>query len=119
MAQITTIDEYIMQFPLEHQAKMKELRAIIKEVAPQAKEKISWGMATFVWHKNLVHFAGNKHHIGFYPGASGVVYFLTKSTAFQTSKGTIKFPLDQPLPKALIADVVRFRIKENEELANV
>lgn len=112
--EITTIDQYIAQFPTEIQARMSVLRAVIKKAAPEAKEKISWGMATFTLHGNLVHFAGQKHHIGFYPGVSGVEFFKTKSTAFKTSKGGVQLPNDKPLPLDIIREVVVFRVEEDK-----
>jgi uncharacterized protein YdhG (YjbR/CyaY superfamily) len=108
-----TIDEYIAKFPVNVQIKLREIRAIIKSAAPEADEKISYGMPTFYFHRNLVHFAAHTNHIGFYPGASGVVEFVKESNIYRSAKGSIQFPLDQPLPSVLITNVVKFRIKEN------
>ncbi|MDF9825431.1 uncharacterized protein YdhG (YjbR/CyaY superfamily) [Breznakia sp. PF5-3] len=116
MSEIHTIDEYIAQFPKSHQKQMKELRMIIKQNAPEASEKISWGMATFVLHKNLMHFAANKNHIGFYPTPSGVAHFLDELKDYKTTKGGIQFPIDRPLPKVLIAKIVKYRVEENKTL---
>lgn len=113
----TTIDEYILQYPPEVQAKMNALRDTIRQAAPAASEKISWGMATYVLHGNLVHFAGEKNHIGFHPAPSAIEAFKTKLAAYHTSKGTVQFPYDQPLPLELIAKMVRFRAAEQEALA--
>ena len=113
--EITTIDEYIAQYPPEIQERMKELRAVIKKAAPEAKEKISWGMATFSLNENLVHFAGQKHHIGFYPGVSGVDFFRTISSDFKTSKGSVQFPNNRPLPLDIVSQTVAFRVKENKD----
>lgn len=107
------IDQYIAQYPKELQDKMQELRSIIKSAAPEAEEKISWGMPTFFQKKNLVHFAMHKAHIGFYPGESGVSNFTNRLAEYRHSKGAIQFPLDAPLPKELIRDIVLFRLKEN------
>ncbi len=108
------IDEYISQFPDGIQTVMQAIRKTIREAAPEASEKISWGMATFVYHGNLVHFAGNKNHLGFYPGASGVEHFAGELVEYKTSKGAIQFPYDKPLPHELIGRIVRFRAAENE-----
>ena len=116
-ATITTIDEYILQYPPEVQALMKALRATIREAAPTAGEKISWGMATFVLHGNLVHFAGEKKHIGFHPAPSAIEAFAPELAGYHTSKGTVQFPYEKPLPLELISKMVRFRVTEQEALA--
>jgi uncharacterized protein YdhG (YjbR/CyaY superfamily) len=108
-----SIDEYIVQFPLEIQEKLKKLRTVIKESAPEAQEKISWGMATFVLHGNLVHFAAFKNHIGFYPSPSGIDNFKEELSEFKGSKGAIQFPLTKEIPYELISKIVRFRVTEN------
>ena len=107
------IDKYIAQCPVEYQEKLYEMREMIKEVAPEASEKISWSMPTFYLKGNLVHFALHKTHIGLYPGASGVEQFLPKLKEYKHSKGAIQFPINKPLPKALIQEIVLFRRKEN------
>ena len=112
-----TIDEYIGQFEPAVQERLQTMRQVIRKAAPEAKEKISWGMATFSLHGNLVHFAAAKRHIGFYPGASGVEAFADKLKDFETSKGTIRIPFDRPLPLELIEEIVLFRAKQNEEAA--
>ncbi|MDR3140115.1 MAG: DUF1801 domain-containing protein [Tannerellaceae bacterium] len=105
------IDEYIAGFPANVQELMKQLRATINEAAPEAKEKISWGMATFVQKGNLIHFAGHKKHIGLYPGPEAIEAFKEKLSAFKTSKGAIQLPLDKPAPLSLIAEIVSFNVK--------
>lgn len=107
------IDQYILQYPLEFQQKLQEIRNIIKEAAPEATEKISWRMPTFYLNGNLVHFALHKTHIGFYPGAEGVEQFKSKLGDYKYSKGAIQFPLSKPLPKELITEIVKFRVGEN------
>ena len=109
-----SIDEYISLFSSEVQEMLKTLRKVIKEAAPAAEEKISWQMPTFVLHGNLVHFAAFKHHIGFYPGPSGIEAFKKELAKYEGAKGSVQFPLDQPLPLALISKVVKFRVGENE-----
>lgn len=110
------IDEYIAQYPEDLQRKLQEIREIIKDAAPMASEKISWQMPTFYLNGNLVHFAMNKSHLGFYPGASGVENFENRLQEYKHSKGAIQFPLNQPLPKKLIVDIVVFRVKENQKI---
>lgn len=109
-----SIDEYISQFPLELQEKLQALRKVIKESAPDAKEKISYQMPTFALHKNLVHFAAYKNHIGFYPTSSGIEAFKQEISNYKSSKGAVQFPINQPLPFELISKIVKFRV--NEEL---
>ncbi len=108
-----TIDEYIARFPAEVQAVLCEVRGAIRRAAPDAAEKISWQMPTFWQNGNLVHFAAAKNHIGFYPGESGVRVFGDTLTEYKTSKGAIQFPLDKPIPVALVEEITRFRVKEN------
>jgi uncharacterized protein YdhG (YjbR/CyaY superfamily) len=110
---IKTVDEYIESFPKEIQATLRELRQAIKEAAPQAEETISYQMPAFKQNGILVYFAAFKKHIGFFPTASGVEAFKDKLSAYETSKGTIRFPTDQPLPLELVKEIVRFRVKEN------
>lgn len=113
----TTIDEYILQYPPEIQEIMNSLRATISQAAPTAKEKISWGMATFTLHGNLVHFAGEKKHIGFHPAPSAIIAFADELVDYHTSKGTVQFPYEKPLPLELIDKMVCFRVAEQEALA--
>jgi len=107
------IDEYISLFPKETQALLRQMRATIKEVAPDAEEAIKYQMPTFVLKGNLVHFAAYKNHIGFYPVPTGIEKFKKELSAYKTSKGAVQFPLDKPLPLALIRKVVKFRVAEN------
>ena len=92
------------------------MRSLIRDEAPSATEKIGYGIPTYVLKKNLVHFGAAKHHVGFYPGPSAVEHFADELTDFHTSKGTIQFPLDAPLPEDLIRRIVRFRIQENQAI---
>jgi uncharacterized protein YdhG (YjbR/CyaY superfamily) len=107
------IDEYIANFPVHIQEKLNELRAIIKKAAPEAEEKISYQMPAFTLKGILVYFAGYTNHIGFYPTSSGVETFKDELAGFKSSKGTIQFPIDKPLPADLITRIVIFRSKEN------
>jgi uncharacterized protein YdhG (YjbR/CyaY superfamily) len=110
---VSTIEEYIATFPYHIQKKLKEIRATIKKAAPEAEEKISYQMPAFNLKGNLVYFAGYTSHIGFYPTSSGVEAFKKELAGYKTSKGTIHFPIDKPLPLDLIANIVVFRLKEN------
>ncbi len=107
------IDEYIAQFPQEIQTILTRLRETIHQAAPTATEKISYRMPTFFLGKNLVHFAAFKQHIGFYPGASGVANFEKELIPYKWAKGSIQFPIGQPLPWELITRIVKYRVKEN------
>lgn len=112
---INSIDEYIRQFPKEVQDILQNLREVIKESAPDAVEKISYQMPAFSWNGNLVYFAANKNHIGFYPTPSGIAAFQHKLTEFKSSKGAVQFPKDKPLPYELISEIVKFRVAENRK----
>jgi uncharacterized protein YdhG (YjbR/CyaY superfamily) len=116
---ICTIDEYIVAFPEDIQKKLREMHKAIRAAAPDATEKISYQMPTFFLNGNLVHFAAFKNHIGFYPTASGVAHFTTELASYQTSKGAIQFPLDQPIPFDLVTRIVQFRVMENLQKAQV
>ena len=107
------IDEYILNFPAEVQEKLKSLRKVIKESAPDAEEKITYQMPTYALHGNLVHFAAYKNHIGFYPTPSGVDAFKEELSEYKLAKGSVQFPLDEPLPNELISKIVKFRVAEN------
>lgn len=110
---ISSIDEYIVQFPPELQKTLQQLRQAIRQAAPEAQERMNWQMPTFFLEGNLVHFAAHKHHIGFYPAASGIDAFAQQLSAYRTSKGAVQFPLDKPLPYDIIRQMVAFRVQEN------
>ncbi|HWN44251.1 MAG TPA: DUF1801 domain-containing protein [Thermoanaerobaculia bacterium] len=101
------------EFPPETRKVLEELRALIKASAPGATEKISYAIPTFHLNGNLVHFAGYEKHIGFYPGTSGIQAFKEDLKPYKSAKGSVQFPLDQPLPTNLIRRIVEFRVKEN------
>jgi uncharacterized protein YdhG (YjbR/CyaY superfamily) len=109
----TNTDEYIAMFPTEVQEVLEKLRQTIKNAAPQAEETISYQMPAFKLHGSLVYFAAYKKHIGFYPTASGISAFKEHLTNYEVSKGTIKFPINEPLPFDLITTIVKFRVEEN------
>jgi uncharacterized protein YdhG (YjbR/CyaY superfamily) len=108
-----TIDEYIRSFPVDIQARLQQLRALIRRVAPGAQEKISYQMPTFYLNGNLVHFAAYPEHIGFYPTPSGIEAFQQELSKYKSSKGAVQFPLDAALPLKLIESMVKFRVKQN------
>lgn len=110
---LQTIEEYIGNFPKDVQKPLRILRSAIKKLAPGAKEVISYGIPTFKLNGNLVHFAGFKTHIGFYPTPSPIAHFKKELAKYSTSKGTIRFPLNKPLPMPLITKIVKFRLKQN------
>lgn len=113
----SNIDEYIANFPEDVQEKLQELRATIKAAAPEAQEAISYQMPTFKLKGNLVYFAAYQNHIGFYPAPKGIEAFKEELAQYKGGKGTVQFPLDQPLPLELISKIVRFRAAENLEKA--
>lgn len=108
-----SIDDYILSFPPEVQEILKTLRKVIKESAPDAVEKMSWQMPTFVLHGNLVHFAAYKNHIGFYPAPSGIDAFKQELSEYKGAKGSVQFPLNKPLPYDLVSKIVKYRVAEN------
>ncbi|HTF20595.1 MAG TPA: DUF1801 domain-containing protein [Chryseolinea sp.] len=109
----TTIDEFIAAYPPAVQDKLRKLRDTIRKAAPAAAEAIKYGIPTFVLNGNLVHFAGYEHHIGFYPAPSGILEFRKELAAYESAKGSVRFPLDKPLPLSLVAQIVKFRVAEN------
>jgi uncharacterized protein YdhG (YjbR/CyaY superfamily) len=111
------IDEYIADFPLDIQEILKKVRATIKKAAPDAEEIINYGIPTFTLKGNLVHFAGFKTHIGFYPTPSGIEKFKKDLSVYKWAKGSVQFPLDKPIPYGLITKIIKFRVKENMEKA--
>jgi len=114
-----SIDNYIATFPEEIQKKLQELRATIKASAPGAEEKISYQIPTFALKGNLVHFAAYKNHIGFYPTSSGIQAFKNELSIYEGAKGTVRFPIDKPLPLELISKIVKFRVAENLKRAEI
>ena len=108
-----TIDEYIAGFPEDIQARLQKIRQTIREAAPDAQEAIKYQMPTFTLKGNLVHFAAFKHHIGFYPAPSGIERFQAELAMYKGARGSVRFPLDQPIPFDLITEIVKFRVKEN------
>ena len=111
------IDKHIAGFPKDVQVVLQKLRKTIRKAAPNAQETINYGIPTFTLEGNLVHFAGFKSHIGFYPTPSGIEKFKKELSAYEGAKGSVKFPLDKPIPYELISRIVLFRVKEKLERA--
>jgi len=115
-----SIDEYIAGFPPKTQEVLAELRALIKASAPAATETISYAIPTFDLNgKHLVHFAGYERHVGLYPAPSGLEAFKEDLKPYKQGKGSVQFPLDQPLPTDLIRRIVEFRVAQNTGKASV
>jgi uncharacterized protein YdhG (YjbR/CyaY superfamily) len=114
-----SIDEYIAGFPPETREALQELRALVRATAPAATETISYAIPTFDLHgKHLVHFAGFRHHIGFYPTASGIAAFREELKPYKSAKGSVQFPLGESLPMDLVRRIVEFRVQETTRKAS-
>ena len=109
---IATIDEYIAGFPAEVRKRLTRLRSTIRRAAPDAGEKIAYRIPTFTLNGNLVHFAAFAHHIGFYPGPTGIARFADELKPYPNAKGSVQFPHDAPLPFDLVTAIVKFRVEE-------
>ncbi len=109
---IESIDQYIRQFDEDRQVVLQKIRDIILKNAPEAEERIRYGIPTFYFKENLVHFASFKKHIGFYPTPSGISEFSKELSSYKTAKGSVQFPLNRPVPYDLIERIVRFRVEE-------
>jgi uncharacterized protein YdhG (YjbR/CyaY superfamily) len=108
------VDKYLAKVPAEARATLEKLRQTIRAAAPKAVEVISYDIPTFKHHGMLVAFAAFKHHCSFFPGAAVLETYKDELKGYQTSKGTIRFPSDKPLPTSLVKRLVKARIKENE-----
>ena len=109
----TSVDQYIASFPSEVRAILKKVRATVRKAAPKAEETIKYRLPTLVLHGNLVHFGEFKTHIGFYATPSGNEQFRKELSAYKGAKGSVQFPLSEPIPFGLIGKIVRFRVQEN------
>lgn len=107
------IDEYIADFPKEVQEILQQIRSLVRRAAPEAKETIKYQIPTYVLNGNLVHFAAYKKHIGFYPTPSGIEQFKEELSAYKSAKGSVQFPIAEPIPLDLIEKIVRHRVVEN------
>src|SRR6202040_4032691 len=114
-ARPTSITEYINAAPKEARQKLREMRACIRASAPGTKESLKWGMPAFSYRRILVTFEAHKHHIGFYPTPSAVRAFANDLAKFATARGSIQFPLEKPLPLALIRKITAFRVRASIE----
>lgn len=113
MKKYKDIDEYLTDFSGDTRKRLDDIRKTVKEAVPKAKEKVAYGIPTFTFHGNLVHFAGYKTHIGFYPGSAPIREFADDLSGYKTSKGTIQFPLDKPLPLDLIREITQSCVECN------
>lgn len=107
------IDEYIANFPPDVREILQKIRMTIRQAAPEAEETINYQIPTFTLNGNLVHFAGYKKHVGFYPTPSAIDKFKRELCAYKGGKGSVQFPLNQPIPYDLISEIVKFRVEEN------
>lgn len=107
------VDAYIAGFPKTTQARLRKIRAAIRKEAPEAEEGIGYQIPAYKFHGPLVYFAGYEGHIGFYPGAAGIANFKREIAAYKSAKGSVQFPLDEPLPLDLVSRIVAFRVREN------
>ena len=114
-----SIDEYIAGFPNDVQEILEKIRMTIRKAAPAAEEAIKYQIPTFTLKGNLVHFAAYKSHIGFYPAPTGIEKFKKELAIYASGKGTLKFPLDKPIPFDLISRIVKFRVRKNLDRAEV
>jgi len=112
-----TIDEYISKYPEDVQVILQRFRNTIKKAAPKAEETISYQMPAFKQDGMLVYFAGWQTHVGFYPVSSAIREFAKELSKYESSKGTVKFPIDKPVPYGLVSRIVKFRVKENQAKA--
>lgn len=110
----TTTNEYICSFPDTTQVLLQQVRAAIRKAAPEAVECISYGIPTFKLNGNLVHFAGYKNHIGFYPGADSIAAFAEELSGYKSAKGSVQFPIDKKMPLTLIGRIVKYRVKQQK-----
>ena len=110
-----TTSEYIRQFPAPVQKRLRAIRSMIKKLAPEADEKLSYGMPYFHLNGRLVYFAAFKKHIGLYPMASGIEKFKKELVKYKHAKGSVQFQHDEQLPFVLIEKIIKFRIKENRK----
>ncbi|HJW18414.1 MAG TPA: DUF1801 domain-containing protein [Flavisolibacter sp.] len=113
MEKVNSIDEYIQGFPSSIQKLLQQVRTTIKMAAPEAEETIKYAMPTFTLNGNLIHFAAFKNHIGLYPTPGGIDKFKKELSKYKGAKGSVQFPLDQPMPLELISAIVKYRVEQN------
>lgn len=117
MSKSATVDSYIAGFSPEIQSRLRQMQATIARLAPEATETIGYGIPTFKLEGNLVHYAGYANHVGFYPGGVGIAAFQNELAGYKSSKGSVQFPHDRPLPLALVKKIVKFRVAQNKAKA--
>lgn len=110
-----SVDAYIKRFPLPTQKILEKVRRVIKKAAPDAEELIGWGMPAYKLNGYVVFFAGYKNHVGLYPVPSGIRAFKKDLKGYKTGKGSVQFPIDEPIPYELIGRITRFRANENRK----
>lgn len=108
MQQAQTIDQYVHALPESTQQVLKKVQTIIEHIAPNAEAKISYGVPTYREGKKVIHFGGYDGFISLYPSAAGIAAFADQLKSYETSKGTVRFYLNQPVPYDLIEDIVRY-----------
>ena len=113
MKKVKDVDEYISMFPEETQTLLSQLRDVVKNTVPKATEVISYNMPAYMLEGRLLYFAAFSKHIGFYPMTSTIANFEKSLALYKHAKGSVQFPLDQPLPVTLITKMIKFRAKEN------
>lgn len=118
MKKSASVDEFIASFPKDVQTTLQTLRRAIRAAAPEAGEKIGYGIPTFTLHGNLVHFSAYATHVGFYPGPDAIRTFKKELAKYGLAKGTVRFPIDKPLPLALVRKIVLHRVKQNAARAS-
>jgi uncharacterized protein YdhG (YjbR/CyaY superfamily) len=114
-ARPTSIAEYINAAPKQARKKLREMRACVRASAPGAEESLKWGMPAFSYKRILVMFAAFKHHISFFPAARAMKAHAKELSRFVTGRRSIQFPLEKPLPPALIRKITAFRVRESIE----
>jgi len=112
MDKFDTVDDYIRSFPHKVRIILEQIRDIVKKAAPDVEERIAYGMPTYKMKRNLVHFAAFRGHIGLYPTPSATKTFTNELEPYESGKGSIRFPLDKPIPYDLIKRIVEFRVEE-------
>jgi uncharacterized protein YdhG (YjbR/CyaY superfamily) len=110
-----TIDEYIQGFPKQVRERLESIRRLVRTLAPEAQEKISYQMPTFYLDGNLIHFAAFKNHIGMYPTPNGISAFQKELSRYKSGRGSVQFPMDEALPVELIKKIVRYRLEQNRK----
>jgi uncharacterized protein YdhG (YjbR/CyaY superfamily) len=113
MKTYASVEDYIATLPPEARSKLQSLRKIIRQSAPEAEEVISYNTPAFKWNGMLVWYGAHTAHIGLYPRGSAIAAFKDELAGYKTSKGAIQFPIEKPIPTALVKKIVKFRLAEN------